>query len=111
MNPHILFVIDAIFNPSKYTKEQAIANAKSAVAYKDAAEYAAAASKDIAYKNVQKFLSDANYLVSIYFKLSGESEKDYLDYLIKSGDIDGELVRKKGRKKQKKMGGSYQYGR
>jgi hypothetical protein len=86
MNEHILFVIDHLANPVKYTKEELEANRESAyttwdataataanAATADAARAAAAAVANAAYA--------AAYWVGEYFKVTGENKQTYIDKL------------------------------
>jgi hypothetical protein len=72
MNEHILFVIDHLANPDKYSKEELKANAAAADAVGWAAVYAAAADCDG---------SRAAYWAAEYFKLTGEDKQTYIDKL------------------------------
>jgi len=80
MNKHILFVIDHLANPNKYTKKQLKANA-------DAADDAFADDDDddvyVAYRagNAAGNAADnwdASYWVNVYFERSGENKDDYI---------------------------------
>lgn len=79
MNKHILFVKDHLANPDKYSLQEIEENAREAKIYNDAAEYAAAASADIANNKISRFFGDAVYLVDFYCYLTGENEDDYTE--------------------------------
>ena len=94
MNKHILFVIDHLANPDKYTKEQLKDNAATAwaavwvgvgVAGDDDATYAAATyATAYAYAVDAATANDyASYWVDEYFKRSGENKDDYIKELNK----------------------------
>ncbi len=73
---HILFVMDDLANPSKYTQEQKDANAESAyhAAYA-AADYAAAASATGPHGYATE------YWINKYFKSTGEDKQTYINAL------------------------------
>ena len=88
MNKNILFVIDHLANPDKYTQEQLEGNADDA---DDAADYApddevvvtALASHVSAIANAYYYYDDdddddVEYWVDEYFLRSGENKEDYI---------------------------------
>jgi hypothetical protein len=91
MNPHILFVIDHLANPDKYTQEELDANYESARsaadAYHDFACWAASAADDddSAYWAASASAADdsaaASHWVDEHFKLTGEDKQAYIDKL------------------------------
>tara|TARA_R110001632_G_scaffold59666_2_gene144941 strand:- start:476 stop:760 length:285 start_codon:yes stop_codon:yes gene_type:complete len=94
MNNHILFVIDHLANPDKYTKEQLDANANAASevfqegAYSDdsddsddAAYYADAA----AYYANAASANAASHWVDEYLKDTGEYKQDYINAINSRG--------------------------
>jgi len=72
MNPHILFVIDHLANPEKYTEKQLQDNRKAAGEAYDAACYDAAADAE-----------STAYWVNEYFTTTGENKQDYVDKINK----------------------------
>jgi hypothetical protein len=75
MNKHILFVIDHLANPDKYTQEELLANyAPTRDAYYAAAYWAA-------YYAATYRASEATYWVNEYFKITGEDKQTYIDAL------------------------------
>ena len=76
MNKHILFVIDHLENPGKYTQAELLANKESAAR---AAESAAAT--DAAYYAYYRVAYAAAYSVAEYFKINGEDKQTYIDEL------------------------------
>jgi hypothetical protein len=97
MNKHILFVIDHLANPGKYTQEELDANRKSAwdayedyAAYRDYAAYYPADAYNAtdaffgynaAYAAYAGIASAAEYWVNDYFKYTGEDKQAYIDKL------------------------------
>jgi hypothetical protein len=77
MNEHILFVIDHLANPGKYTQEELEANfdAARSVAARSAAAYWAA------YWTAYDDNAVAAYWIDEYFKDTGEDKQTYLDKL------------------------------
>ena len=92
MNPHILFVMDHLANPDKYTQEQLKDNA---LAADDAADYApddevvvtALASHVSVCANAYYYYDDdegdVEYWLNNYFERSGENKDDYIKELNK----------------------------
>ena len=90
MNPHILFVIDHLENPSKYTQEELDANYDSARAASDTAEpvyivaraayVVARAAYYAAYYAAEPAYYAAHWIYK-YFKITGEDKKTYIDKL------------------------------
>jgi hypothetical protein len=77
MNKHILFVIDHLANPDKYSKEELEANRDSAYdAYRSvrSACWAASAAED-------DDSAAASHWVDKYFGRSGENKQTYIDKL------------------------------
>jgi hypothetical protein len=76
MNKHILFVIDHLANPGKYTQEEVKANKQSARAANSAdatyCAYCAYATRSIV---------GTTYWVDEYFKATGEDKQIYIDKL------------------------------
>ena len=85
MNKHILFVIDHLANPNKYTKKQLKANALAADAFAadNAAADAFAADNAAAYAAAADYYydDDVEYWVDEYFLRSGENKQTYIDKL------------------------------
>tara|TARA_R110000851_G_scaffold326769_1_gene495728 strand:+ start:374 stop:652 length:279 start_codon:yes stop_codon:yes gene_type:complete len=90
MNEHILFVIDHLANPDKYTQEELDANRKSAYDAADAAvcDAAAYATRNAAYWAAYYAASaasaaaySASHWVAEYFKITGEDKQTYIDKL------------------------------
>ena len=69
MNKHILFVIDHLANPEKYTKAQLEANRRSAYDADD---------DDVAYFAAAY---TAAHWVDEYFEVTGEDKQTYIDKL------------------------------
>ena len=80
MNPHILFVIDHLANPEKYTLDELKSSRESAwAAYhasRKSAAYAAAATVDAA-------TATTTYWINEYFNITGENKQDYIDAINK----------------------------
>jgi len=88
MNKHILFVIDHLANPDKYTQEQLKDNALDAAAdaYRayDAVAFAAKfATYDPALAAADYYFVDVEYWINEYFEESGENKDDYIKELNK----------------------------
>ena len=90
MNKHILFVIDHLANPNKYTQEQLKDNAYDAYDAWDAAVAAFADDDDDAFAAFSTAgaaatatADAASYWVDEYFKRSGENKDDYIKELNK----------------------------
>jgi hypothetical protein len=86
MNEHILFVIDHLANPGKYTQEELKANFESVATYCATATYYAAdavgwAADVAAYYAADCDGSRATYWVDEYFKSTGEDKQTYIDAL------------------------------
>ncbi len=79
MNKNILFLIDDQQNQGKYSQEDRENNAKDAANNKDAVEYAAAASRQVAGMSSGKFFADANHLINVFFRITGEDKQKYID--------------------------------
>ena len=92
MNKHILFVINHLANPDKYTQVQLKDNADDA---EDAVDYApddevvvtALASHVSAFANAYYYYDDddgdVEYWLNDYFERSGENKEDYIKELNK----------------------------
>jgi hypothetical protein len=79
MNEHILFVIDHLANPDKYTQEELEANKESAYTG-DAAAYRATYFSCCADR-FTAVSRNASYWVDEYFKYAGEDKQIYIDEL------------------------------
>jgi hypothetical protein len=81
MNKRILFLIDHLANPDKYTQEELYTNKQSAC---DAFSAAACAAGYAAYW-ASDYAADADYAacywVNDYFKITGEDKQTYIDKL------------------------------
>jgi hypothetical protein len=112
MNKHILFVMDHLANPDKYTQEQLKDNALAAYAYAAATTYAGAAAGAAAYRaaagvvaagvvadaaaayaadvtayaaayRATAWAASVDYCLNEYFEESGENKDDYIMELTK----------------------------
>jgi hypothetical protein len=88
MNKHILFVIDHLANPGKYTQEELEANFASAYYAADSTSYATDSASYSAYMAAYyaraaaaNATSDATYWVDEYFESTGEDKQTYIDKL------------------------------
>ena len=86
MNEHILFVIDRLANPDKYTQLELEANKQSARADDacwdaDAADYAYWAAVVAACGFSAAAVVAASYWVDEYFVITGEDKQTYIDKL------------------------------
>jgi hypothetical protein len=89
MNKHILFLIDHLANPNKYTQAELEANFKSArvVHNTDEATYAASRTAVIASRKATYAAYRADYAaytiawVDLYFETTGEDKQTYINAL------------------------------
>jgi hypothetical protein len=86
MNKHILFVMDHLANPDKYTQEEVLANFEDIPNYYASATYSAdaaarAARAAHAYYAANNRFAHATYWVDEYFKYAGENKQAYIDAL------------------------------
>ncbi len=78
-NKHILFVLDDLANPSKYTQEKKEANRGSAYTTARDADHAADAAAYAA--DAAAYAADADYWLNRYFEITGEDKQTYIDAL------------------------------
>jgi len=91
MNPHILFVIDHLANPDKYTQDELKANSYWATNKSAASTYwsTATAITDTIASNASSAATDdvatddVEHWVNKYFERSGENKDDYIKELNK----------------------------
>jgi hypothetical protein len=81
MNPHILFVIDHLVNPGKYTQEELEANYDAAYWAVYVSRASRAATLEAAARAAASHAAAASYWVDEYFKRSDEDKQIYIDAL------------------------------
>ena len=77
MNKHILFLIDHLANPGKYTQAELLANRRSAAA----AAWGRTDNRAYRAYRAARSAGNAAYWVDQYFKITDEDKQNYIDAL------------------------------